>query len=366
MKAFPHHYFRLRRRVKITVEPSISKEPSIHNEKRRPKLKKTVLGLLSIAIIFAAFFVLYENPNILNLQNLLPKTSTPTPTPTPSPTSTPTPAPTPTNDELVDYALSLINSDRQQNGLQNVTLSSIDSGQLHAEDMLKNGYYSHWDMNGYKPYMRYTLAGGQGAVAENIDWQPDYPYFGLEQAIKNMEYVMMYNDSASNWGHKDNILNPFHNKVSIGIAYDKYNVYFVEDFEDDYVEWSTLSSSGSQVEMSGTITQPNLTISQVAIYYDNVGNLTVQQLSNSLYQGGYDSGTYVGQILPPLPAGGSYSQPESGIIIIATAWSQTGQNFDITFDLSPAFAQSGVGVYTLCLWTDSNTYLTTYSIWNSG
>jgi hypothetical protein len=202
--------------------------------------------------------------------------------------------------------------------------------------------------------MRYTLAGGQGAVAENCAWQGETGnIFGIniKSTLKDMEYSMMYNDSTSNWGHRDNILDPFHNEVNIGIAYNHNNVYFVEDFEDNYVQWSTLGSSGSQVQMSGTITQTNL---------------TVQQLSNSPYQDGYDSGTYVGQVLPPAPAGSYYSQPANGIIIIATTWSQTGQNFNITFSLSPAFAQDGNGVYTLYLWTDSNNYLTTYSIWNAG
>jgi uncharacterized protein YkwD len=52
--------------------------------------------------------------------------------------------------------------------VSNITLSSVNSAQQHAENMLTNGYFSHWDTNGYKPYVRYTLAGGQGAVNENI------------------------------------------------------------------------------------------------------------------------------------------------------------------------------------------------------
>ena len=55
----------------------------------------------------------------------------------------------------------------KKNGLTNVTLSAIDSAQLHAENLLDNNYFSHWDLNGYKPYMRYTLAGGSGSVSEN-------------------------------------------------------------------------------------------------------------------------------------------------------------------------------------------------------
>ena len=191
----------------------------------------------------------------------------------------------------------MINSDRQANGLQNVTLSSIDSAQLHAEDMLKNGYVSHWDMNGYKPYMRYTLAGGQGAVAENIAWQGETGNsvgIDVESALKDMEYSMMYNDSASNWGHRDNILNPLHNEVSIGIAYDNNNVYFVEDFINDYISWNQLSVNGNEVTMQGTIqTQPS-NIKQIGIFYDNPSPLTVNQLEQAPYQDGYDAGTYVG------------------------------------------------------------------------
>jgi hypothetical protein len=174
---------------------------------------------------------------------------------------------------------------------------------------------------------------------------------------------MMYDDAASNWGHKDNILNPLHNKVSIGIAYDSHNVYFVQDFEDDYVDWNLLSFSNNQVTMQGTFTKTNLTLSQVGIYYEKVANLTVQQLSNSPYQGSYDSGTYVGIAVPPPPIGSFYTPPEKGILIIATTWSQTGQNFDVAFDLSSVSAQSGSGAYTLYLLTDANSYLTTYSVW---
>jgi uncharacterized protein YkwD len=345
MKAFPHHYFRLRRRVKITVEPYISKGSSIHKEKRRPKLKKTLFGVLAIAIIFGAFFFLYENPNILNLQNLLPQT--------------------PTHDELVEYALSLINSDRQQNGFQNVTLSSIDSGQLHAEDMLKNGYFSHWDMNDYKPYMRYTLAGGQGAVAENCATQLG-SYSDLKTALKQMEYSMMYDDAASDWGHKDNILNPLHNEVSIGIAYDNNNVYFVEDFENDYVSWSIRNVDNNQVTMQGTIQEQGLTIKSIDVFYDNPSPLTVSQLENPPYQGGYDTGTYVATVVPPAPSGQYYDWSGISVTgIVADNWNQNGNTFQISFSLSQAVAVYGNGVYTLYMDTGTSTAdsLTTYSVW---
>jgi hypothetical protein len=110
--------------------------------------------------------------------------------------------------------------------------------------------------------------------------------------------------------------------------------------------------------MAGTIIQSGLALSDVAIYYDKTENLTTQQLANAPYNGSYDPGTFVGMALP------SGWKSQEGITITAKTWSQTGQNFQIDFDLSPAFTQCGNGVYTLYLTTESNEFLTSYSIWN--
>jgi hypothetical protein len=64
----------------------------------------------------------------------------------------------------------------------------------------------------------------------------------------------------------------------------------------------------------------------------------------------------------PPPSGSHYLPPEEGILIVANTWIEAGQNFNIRFDMSTAFAQYGEGVYTLYLWTDSS-HLTTLSIW---
>ncbi len=349
------------------------------SSKKRKRRRGVVLLIgLMLTIFLIAFIVIWGNPSLLT-HNLMPNSnsnSLPSPTASitsqlPTPYITTTPQATPTSSEsytyLVSYTLALINTDRQSYGLQNVTLSSINSGQQHADEMLQNGYFSHWDMQGYKPYMRYTLAGGRGAVDENCAWQGiTGNIFGIDvkSTLSKLEYSMMNDDPASNWGHRDNILTPSHNKVSIGIAYDNHNVYLVQDFEDDYINWTLLASMNGIIEMQG-IVPSGVTISQVAIHYDSVSPLTVEQLSNAPYQDGYDSGTYVGQIVSPPPQGTYYQQPSEGILIQATTWVQTGQSFNINFNLASAFSNSGTGVYTLYLWTDSNTYLTTYSIWNT-
>jgi len=341
-------------------------------KKRKEKTRKRNIAFACFltAIIFVAIFFLFINPNILNQNNISTKNPITSPSAVPSFTTGSQATPnTDTYSDLVNYALSLINSDRQSNGLQNVSLSSIDSAQLHAENMLKNGYVSHWDMNGYKPYMRYTLAGGQGAVAENIAWQGETGNIvgiNVESALKDMEYSMMYNDSASNWGHRDNILNPLHNEVSIGIAYDNNNVYFVEDFINDYISWNQLSVNSTEVTMQGTIQNQTSNIQQVDIFYDNPSPLSVNQLNNPPYQDGYDPGTYAAIVVPPASSGYYYNWSGVNVTgIVADNWNQNGNSFQISFSMSQAIAVYGNGVYTLYLEIGNSTAdsLTTYSVW---
>jgi hypothetical protein len=228
--------------------------------------------------------------------------------------------------------------------------------------MLRNGYISHWDTNGYKPYMRYSVAGGKGAVAENVAWKGmignTFPV-DVNSFLEDMEWSMMYDDASSNWGHRDNILNPLHNKVSIGIAYDHSNVYLVQDFENDYVSWTALTVSNNQVTMEGEVLKQTSTIQRVSIFYDNPESLTATQLQSHPYDGSYDPGTYVGLALPP------NWEAQGAITITCDKWNLQGNSFQIDFSLSEAVTAHGKGVYTLYLQTGSSTAdsLTTYSIW---
>ena len=53
-------------------------------------------------------------------------------------------------------------------------------------------------------------------------------------------------------GHRRNILDPSHMKVSIGIAWDRYNVKIFQHFEGDYVEYQRIPEIDDGVlRMSG-------------------------------------------------------------------------------------------------------------------
>jgi len=340
--------------------------PSTQPKETKPKKPiKPIVAILLIVIILGVF--LWYAPSIVSFLSRItesqPSTSQPPSTTQPPNTTQPPQSPIYNYEELVNYALSQVNKDRLEHGRSNVSLSSIDSGQRHADNMLRHQFFSHWDTNGYKPYMRYTLVGGQGSVAENVAWQYSSVPFDLKEAIRSLEWEMMYNDSEWDWGHRDNILNSFHNKVSIGIAYDNYNLYFVQDFENDYISWSTMSiAQNGEVLMSGSFRSRELSLDSINIFYDPLpSNLTSDQLEKAPYNGGYGAGTFVGMTLP------SGWESVEGITITAQTWVQTSSTFQIRFNLSSAFKAHGKGVYTLYLQPDpdmTEDSLTTYSFWN--
>lgn len=288
---------------------------------------------------------------------------------------------------LANFTLALINHDRASAGLSQVVLSDVPSGQQHADSMAYYGYFSHWDPQGYKPYMRYTLLGGTGSVEENAalsfcsgslpnstDAVPaPCSLQTVENAINESEWLMMNNDSACcNNGHRDNILDPVHNRVSVGVAYNSTAVFLVEDFEDSYLSSESLQLSGGVVTFQGTIQQAGAgwmtrtAGAQISVFYDptptNISVSALDMLSeceqyNELnesasckYQGAYNPGTAISTVFGPCPAGRD-CLTDNGTYTYAQTWQLNNSgSFDIVFSVSALEASHGSGVYTFYLW----------------
>jgi uncharacterized protein YkwD len=283
----------------------------------------------------------------------------------------------PAYNALANYSLSIINENRTGFGLSNVTQSPILSAQQHADSMLQNGYFSHWDTQGYKPYMRYTLLNGTGFVEENVAYEfTTLPTFtsthAVESVISDLEWQMIYNDSACcDNGHRLNILSSFHNRVSIGVAYDTTHVYFVEDFENYYTNLSTpVATQDGAVALDGTTFQA-LTPNSLLVFYDPMPEpLTAQTLNtNSSYDGPYTQGTFAGGVVPPCNIFGGCTQFASGITVQAKTWNVGTNSIDIKFSLSNFISAYGNGVYTLSLVQGNQSdpeFLTSYSVFVTG
>ena len=301
---------------------------------------------------------------------------------------------------LANFTLNLINADRGSAGLGPVSLSDVPSGQQHADSLAYYGTMGHWDEQGYKPYMRYTLLGGTGYVAENVamGYCTDSPASDtaifpeqcsvqtMENGMNGSEYQMMNNDgSCCNNGHRENILSPLHSYVSIGVAYNSTTraVYLVEDFEDSYIASESLHLSGGVVTFSGSTAQDvsgwtgGSSGAEIAVYYDPtpanipVGELTLSpscsqyseldEPASCQYQGGYGAGTQVTTVLAPCPLGYFCG---SGNFTYAQDWKQSSGNFQIAFSIGSLESTYGSGVYTFYLWPagDSTEPITSLSL----
>jgi uncharacterized protein YkwD len=337
------------------------------------------LAIIFILLIFGiAGWSLWGNQIIAYFNNLSPGFSptvteplpqSPT-TNVPSPTSTPETAKPPTvpaspstpvqslvykHEELVAYALELINQDREAHGLSPVILGSNTAAQKHAEERLANRYGSHWGMDGLKPYMRYTLAGGENYDAENgffteTIWSgskdPSYKRDAKEMLEQAQEGLM---DSP---GHRRNILDKWHKKVNLGIAYDDERLDLAQQFEGDYIDFSKSPNiTDSILTMAGEVSLG--TIENVSLYYDPIPQpLTPAQLDAPPYDYAYDSGEDIGTILSPPPPGSFYIDllPND---VIATTWDV---NSDGAFTIKASIdkiLQKGEGVYTVVVWVET-------------
>ena len=332
---------------------------------------------------------------------------TPTIAPAPTVTFTPTPLAPPHLRHIDEkrYMLELINAERMQAGVPTIELGDNIAAQLHAESALKNCFSSHWGIDGLKPYMRYSLAGGYQSNGENGHGS-DYCITGRDgyTAIENIEREI--NDAMEGWmgspGHRRNILDEQHKKVSIGLAWDRYNFLAYQHFEGDYVGYDELPSISADGTLSLSGTTKNGVFFRsprdlgIQISYDQPPHeLTRGQISRTYC---YDGGLQVASLREPLK-GGSYwtedefpkshdpcpnpydvpadapparshdeahdlwqeaydaskNQKEQTIIvpwITASEWIVSRNAFSVTVNIAEVLEEHGDGVYTIVVWGD--------------
>ena len=298
--------------------------------------------------------------------------------------------------EEKQYMLGLINAERAKAGAGTVVLGDNIAAQLHADSALQNCFSGHWGLDGLKPYMRYSLAGGYQSNGENGLGNhfcvKSSDGFASKRGIKQEISRGMAGWMGSP-GHRRNILNPSHKKVNIGLAWDSYNVAFYQHFEGDYVEYDQLPSIHEEVLTLSGSTKNGARIDrneelQVQIYYDPPpSSLTRGQLSKTSC---YDNGLPVGSIRWPLTGNWRWNEhqfsktirpcldprdvpsdsvppkpsafylrpptpPSSPRVvtvpwITATKFTVTGNSFYVQANISQVLSKRGDGVYSIMVW----------------
>lgn len=158
----------------------------------------------------------------------------------------------PTKADLYQVALDDINSYRTQNGLKPVSLANSPASQAYADLLLSEKCIHHMNDDGTTPQGRFHALGQDSyVIAENVEGGT--LSVSVQTTVKQFNYNMMFNDhlvkdgglnvGTIDNGHRMNILNPDHQYVSLGIAYNLNNVVLVEDFEDPILSNEYIPSS---------------------------------------------------------------------------------------------------------------------------
>ena len=300
--------------------------------------------------------------------------------------------------------LGLINAERSRAGLKTVILGDNIAAQLHAESALDNCFSSHWGLDGLKPYMRYSLAGGYQSNGENGHGL-DYCIRGSDGYRPNSDIRQEIDDAMDGWmssaGHRRNILDPFHKRVNIGIAWDRFNTAMYQHFEGGYVEYDLLPSISNSVLSFSGMARNGVRFSQekdlgVQIYYDPPPHELARGQVARTYC--YDSGRQAASLRWPLTGGSrwttdTFSQtydpcpdpndvpgdataprspseahrvwqeaynasqsraPQSITVpwITASEWTASGTSFAVKADIREILNRHGDGIYTVMLWGD--------------
>lgn len=262
--------------------------------------------------------------------------------------------------EFILYALNQINSEREKHGLKPLSLFINNTvAQQHAEEMASYEYLSHWNLKGYKPYMRWGFEGftwfgiseslGATFIEDGIVWTQGK----LLETIRDNIYSMVYNDAESNWGHRDDLLDPCHNYVAIGIAFSEKMFGLVINSIDNYILWYEKPRIlDSKLYMSGIIPYRFINKSDIVpiniyVYYDEIPKETSVYELNYVFPSAWGYGEANKPIAGILPKSNIHYENIKTVYAekYITRNTEKGLFFKITVNLKPILNKEGI--YTI-------------------
>lgn len=331
-------------------------------ERKDGKTKKRVIAVTAFVICLLITLEIVLDPQPISttlarlyesLNTIYHKISSPTQTVSTSTTTkiTSTPTTNLTVDNVKRAALNELNAIRRRYDLPSLQLLDLGIAQFRADDMVYNNYFGHCDLRGMIPNYWYTRLGGQHYVEENVGLTTlcrgyvsatNPADISVQDALNySIDHVnnMVYNDAASNWGHRDSLLDPTNNYVDIGVTWKKGMLILTIHMLKVWVNWTvppTYNENTGTFKACGYLTLNNSQIESVVIYrYEpkpevgTVGNscVVVKDTCRS-----YSLGTPVAGVVPP-----NSNMFYLGIKTIkATRWEIKGNMFCIEFNWIPS------------------------------
>jgi uncharacterized protein YkwD len=244
------------------------------------------------------------------------------------------------------HAVARINADRSEQKLPPVQLDELASrvGDAHCKEVVDRGVISHWSLDGRKPYMRYSWAGGRDAVAENLAYVYGNVRLGAErlgQEVDRLEGGFL-SERPPNDGHRRNILTATHTHVGIGISWSSDGICYAQEFLDRYVLIEPIKSEArlqDSITIKGKVLSVLNNLYLIEVAYEPLPKpMTLAQLKATYEYNLPQNDTLV--LRPKAPPGMFYGDGKLGEI------TQDNNTFEATV---PFFKQKP-GVYTIVVW----------------
>jgi uncharacterized protein YkwD len=253
--------------------------------------------------------------------------------------------------EIKRHLFQRINHDRQLHRLAPVEYDKIAAqvGEAHCREMLGHKYLSHWNQKGYKPYHRFAFAGGTDSVHENCSSSDasGAVYYSINKVISDVlnSHEAMMAEVPPDDGHRQNILDPAHTHVGIGLAFDSRSIRMSQEFIKRYVSLSTMPPQTLHVhgtfDFRGRLLQAGHTLKSIAVFYEPTPrNMTVAELNRTSSYGLPNAVDYEFPLCPP---GMRYSDGSRGHIRMTPH----GE-----FTCPIRFKRGRPGFYTICVWIE--------------
>ena len=183
--------------------------------------------------------------------------------------------------------LDLINASRKKFKAEPVKLDILASRVANkiCIEAAEKDFIGHWNLKGETPYHRWAFAGGYDHVTENA--YGEWTTLIYERSPKTIASMMQnghnafMKERAPNDGHKQAVINKYHNFVGIGFALTEHRFRYYEEFLDRYLEYKEIPSKVKTGQEFTIKVKPinNEFLHYVAVYRDKpVTPMTPEQI----------------------------------------------------------------------------------------
>ena len=249
--------------------------------------------------------------------------------------------------ELRLMVVEFINQDREKASAPPVAYSEPLSllADRHCREMLREGYTSHWNRAGWKPYMRYSQGGITDHTSENISSLNSTGFevsFDAVKAELTARHEGLIGEEPPYDPHRRNILDPLHTHVGIGVAYSTAGLRMIQIFSRQYVSLEPIprkQEPSTGVQLKGKVLQPGYELQAISVFYEPLP----EEMSLAKLMGTYSYGLPKDERIyrTRLPSIMRYADGTRGSVEVR------GRSFSQTIKIP-----SRKGVYTLVVWLE--------------